>query len=91
MPPPRISAPRPHDVGAFGEEGKVEQTQEARFGLQSALVMLEVKSVDAGLGLEARGSETPLNGALRARFDFHVGKPFQFSGFRLLVREQWRV
>ena len=43
----------------------------------AALVMVEVKGVDAGLGLQARGSETPFNGALRARFDFHVGEPFQ--------------
>ena len=39
--------------------------------------MMEVKSVDAGLGLQARASETPFNGALGARFDFHVGEPFQ--------------
>jgi hypothetical protein len=38
---------------------------------------MEVKSVDAGLGLEARESETPLNGALGAGVDFHIGQPLQ--------------
>lgn len=66
-----------HDVGSFGEKGEIEQAQEAWFGLQAALVMVEMKSVDARLGLQARGSETPLNGTLGARFDFHVEEPFQ--------------
>lgn len=38
---------------------------------------MEVKGVDTGLGLQTRPSETPLNGALGAGFDFHVGKPLQ--------------
>jgi hypothetical protein len=66
-----------HDVGSFGEEGEIEQAQEPGFGLQAAFVVMEVKGVDTGLGLEARESETPFNGALRASFDFHVGEPFQ--------------
>ena len=40
-----------HDVGSFGEEGEIEQAQEPGFGLQAALVVMEVKGVDTGLGL----------------------------------------
>ena len=56
---------------------EIEQAQQPGFGLHAALVVVEVKSVDTGLGLQARESETPLNGALGAGFDFHVGKPLQ--------------
>ena len=38
---------------------------------------MEVKSVDAGLGLQARAAEAALNGALRTSFDFHIGEPLQ--------------
>lgn len=69
-----------HDVGSLGEEGEIEQAQEPGFGLHAALVVMEVKSIDAGLGLQARAPETPLNGALRAGFDFHVGEPLQCGG-----------
>lgn len=40
-------------------------------------MVLEVEGIDAGLGLQTRAAETPLDGALRSGFDFHVGKPFQ--------------
>ena len=66
-----------NDVGSLGEEREVEQTQEPRFGLHTAFMVMEVKGIDAGLGLEARASEAPFDGALRARFDFHVGEPFE--------------
>ena len=65
------------DIGSFAEEGEIEQAQESGFGLQAALVVLEVKSVDAGLGLQARAPEAPLDSPLGACFDFHVGEPFQ--------------
>ena len=77
--PFRFGVADEHDVGSCGEERKVEQAQDAGLGLHTALVMLEVKGIDAGLSMQARESETPFNGALRAGFDFHVGEPFQGS------------
>ena len=38
-------------VGAVGDKGQIEQTQYAILVLRTALVMSEVKRVDAGLGL----------------------------------------
>jgi hypothetical protein len=38
-------------VGALGDKGQVEQTQDAILVLRAALVMREVKRVDAGLRL----------------------------------------
>ena len=38
-------------VGAVGDKAQVEQTQDAILVLRTALVMSEVKRVDAGLGL----------------------------------------
>jgi hypothetical protein len=32
-----------HDVGSFGDEGEIEQAQDAGFGLHAGLVMVEVK------------------------------------------------
>jgi len=72
---PRISDE--HNVGSFGEEGEIEETQESWFGLHTALVVVEVKGVDTGLGLEAGAAEAALNGPLGAGFDLHVGKPLQ--------------
>ena len=46
----------------------------------AALVMVEVKGVDAGLRLQARAFEAALDGAAVARFQFHVGEPFQSRG-----------
>ena len=45
--------------------------------LQAALVVVEVEGIDTGPRLQARTFEAPLNRALGARFDFHVGEPFQ--------------
>jgi len=40
-----------NQVGAVGDKAQVEQTQDAILVLRTALVMSEVKRVDAGLGL----------------------------------------
>ena len=40
-----------NEVGAVGDEAQVEQSQDAILVLRTALVMSEVKRVDAGLGL----------------------------------------
>ena len=42
--------------------------------------MVEVKGVDAGLRLQARAFEAAFDGAAVARFQFHVGEPFQSGG-----------
>jgi hypothetical protein len=39
--------------------------------------MLKLKGIDAGLRLQARAFVAAFNGALFARFQFHVGQPFQ--------------
>ena len=46
----------------------------------AALVMVEVKGVDAGLRLQARAFEAAFNGAAVAGFQFHIGKPLQGGG-----------
>jgi hypothetical protein len=43
-----------YKIGAFVEERQIEQTQDARLGLLAALVMEEVKGIDAGLRLQTR-------------------------------------
>jgi len=35
----------------ISQEGKIEQAEESRFGLHAALVVVEVKAIDTGLGL----------------------------------------
>src|SRR5579863_658340 len=50
------------DVGSLGEEREIEQTQEPRFGLYAAFMVMEVKGIDAGLGLKTRASEAPFDG-----------------------------
>jgi len=66
-----------HEIGAFVEERQIEQTQDARLGLLAALVMEEVKGIDAGLRLQTRAFEAAVDGALFASFQFHVGEPLQ--------------
>ena len=66
-----------HEIGSFVEERQIEQAQDARLGLLAALVMVEVKGVDAGLRLQARAFEAAVDGALFAGFQFHVGEPLQ--------------
>ena len=66
-----------HDIGSFSQEREIEQTQQPWFSLHATLVVMEVEGVNAGLGLQPRAFETPLDSALRARFDFQVGEPFQ--------------
>ena len=46
----------------------------------AALVMVKVKGVDAGLRLQARAFEAAFDGAAVARFQFHIGEPFQRGG-----------
>src|SRR5580692_4186688 len=43
----------------------------------AALVMEEVKGIDAGLRLQPRALEAAVDGALSAGFQFHVGEPVQ--------------
>jgi hypothetical protein len=52
-----------HQVGALFQEGKVEQTKDAVFGLHAAFVVVEVEGADAGLRLQARALEATLDGA----------------------------
>ena len=66
-----------HEIGALFQEGEIEQTQYASLGLHAALVVMEVKSVDAGLRLKARALEAAFDGAAVAHFQFHVGEQFE--------------
>ena len=66
-----------HQVGALFQEGKIEQTKDAVFGLHAAFVVVEVEGVDAGLRLQARALEATLDGAAVPRFHFQVGEQFE--------------
>ena len=66
-----------HEIGAFVEERQIEQTQDARLGLLAALVMEEVKGIDAGLRLQTRAFEAAVDSTLSASLQFHIGEPLQ--------------
>ena len=66
-----------HEIGSFGEERQIEQAQDARLSLLAALVVMEVKGVDAGLRLQTGAFEAAVDGALFASFQFQVGEPLQ--------------
>lgn len=66
-----------HEIGALFEEGEVEQTQDAIFGLHAAFVMVEVEGVDVGLQQQTGTLEAAFDGAALARFQFHVREEFE--------------
>ena len=60
-------------AGSLGQELQIEQAQDPILQLHATLVMFEVKAVNRMLRGKARTTETALNGAPVARFQFHVG------------------
>jgi hypothetical protein len=59
---------------------EVQQAQDAGFVLQPSFVVLEIEGVDAGLHLQPRLFEPPVDGAVAAGLQFHIGEPFQCGG-----------
>jgi hypothetical protein len=72
--------PDDDDVGALGDEVQVEQAQDLVLELRPGLVMVEVKRLDADLGLKSGHAETPLDRPRPSSFQFHVGEPFDGFG-----------
>ena len=64
-------------AGALLQKLQIEQAQNARFQLQAALVVFELKAVDGVLGMQPREAETALNGATLPGFQFEVDERFQ--------------
>ncbi len=72
---PRISDQ--DNVGAVFQEVEIEEPENAALALHPGLVVLEVKGVDAGLRMEARGVEATLHGAAVAGLQFEIGQAFE--------------
>jgi hypothetical protein len=66
-----------HQIRALAQKGEIEQTKNAVFCLDTALVVVEVEGIDAGLRLQARGLEAAFNGAAVAGLQFHIGQQFE--------------
>ena len=64
-------------VGTVFQEVEIEQPQDAAFALHPRFVVLVVKGIDAGLGVQAGEMEAALDGAAVARLQFNIGQAFQ--------------
>ena len=84
---PRISDQ--DNVGAVLQEVEIEQPEDAAFALHPRFVVLKVKGVDAGLGVEAREVEAPLNGAAVAGLQFEISQAFEGSSEAKVFRRRF--
>jgi hypothetical protein len=57
------------------QKRQIKEAKNPVLGLHAALVMVEVKAIDAGLSLQVRTLEAALDGPAVTGFQFHVGEP----------------
>jgi hypothetical protein len=62
------------------QKREIEQTQDAVLRLNTALVMVEVESVNGSLRLKTRQLEAALDGAAVAGIQFHIGEHLDRGG-----------
>ena len=65
------------DAGAVADEVEIHQTKEAVLHLQTALVVIELETVDGMTDAQMREAKAPLNGTGVAGFEFAVDERFQ--------------
>ena len=66
-----------HKVRALAQEREIEQTKNTVLGLDAALLVVAVESIDAGLRLQTRGLEAAFYRTAVTGLQFHIGQQLE--------------
>jgi hypothetical protein len=73
---------------ALAQKREIEQTKNAVFRLDTALVVVKVKSVDSGVRLQPRRLEAAFDGAAVAGLQFHIASSSSVATTLSALRHQ---